>query len=160
MRCVKHLPLLRTADAVAPAALLLQSSLHVGSLFAGDDLGSPTSTWLGQLIPGRSRLPSGCAVCGSCCRYSPPSFTFIFLSRERRAGETFGLALTLAALARFMVDEWRPDYVLPETMAGFLRLDQLILIALTAAGLCFFFQTRCSPCRVKTCSAKANAACL
>jgi phosphatidylglycerol:prolipoprotein diacylglycerol transferase len=66
---------------------------------------------------------------------------FIFLlRRERRAGETFGLALVLAALARFFIDELRPDYVLPETMAGFLRLDQVVLIALTAGGMCFFFQ--------------------
>jgi phosphatidylglycerol:prolipoprotein diacylglycerol transferase len=46
----------------------------------------------------------------------------------------------LAALARFFIDELRPDYVLPETMAGFLRLDQVVLIALIAGGMCFFFQ--------------------
>ena len=135
----RHLPLLRTADAVAPAVLLLQSSLHVGSLFAGDDLGSPTSTWLGQLIRG-DRGFHPVALYAALLSLASTALTFLFLSRERRAGETFGLALTLGALARFFIDELRPDYVLPETMAGFLRLDQLILIALTAAGLCFFFQ--------------------
>ena len=135
---LKHLPLLRTADAIAPAALLLQSSLHIGSLFAGDDLGSPTSTWMGQLIPG-DRGFHPVALYAALLSLLSTAVTFLFLSHERRAGETFGLALTLAALARFFVDELRPDYVLPETMAGFLRVDQLFLIALAAAGLCFFF---------------------
>ena len=135
----KHLPLLRTADAVAPAALLLQSSLHVGSLFAGDDLGSPTSAWMGQLIPG-DRGFHPVALYAALLSFASTGITFAFLKHERRAGETFGLALTLAALTRFFIDELRPDYVLPETMASFLRVDQVALIALTAAGLCFFFQ--------------------
>ncbi len=136
---LKHLPLLRTADAVAPAALLLQSSLHVGSLFAGDDLGSPTSSWIGQMIRG-DRGFHPVALYAAVLSLISAGATFLLLRRERQAGETFGLALVLASLARFFVDELRPDYVLPETMAGFLRLDQVILIALTAGGMCFFFQ--------------------
>ena len=136
---LKHLPLLRTADAMAPAALLLQSSLHAGSLFAGDDLGSPVSTWVGQLIPGDRGFHPVALYAGLLSLVSA-AVTFLFLSRKHRPGETFGLALTLAALARFFIDELRPDYVLPETMAGFLRLDQVVLIALSAGGLCFFFQ--------------------
>lgn len=136
----KHLPLLRTADAGAPAALLLQTSLHVGSLFAGDDLGSPTSTWMGQIIPG-DRGFHPVALYAAVLSLASTAVTFAFLRRETQAGETFGLALTLAALARFFIDDLRPDYVLPETMLGhFLRVDQVLFIALTAAGLCFFFQ--------------------
>lgn len=135
----KHLPLLRTADAMAPAALLLQSSLHVGSLFAGDDLGSPTSSWIGQMIHG-DRGFHPVALYAAVLSLLSTAAAFVFLQRERQAGETFGLALTLAALARFFVDQLRPDYVLPETMVGFFRLDQVVLIALTAAGMCFFLQ--------------------
>ena len=136
---LKHLPLLRTADAVAPAALLLQAFLHAGSLFAGDDLGSPTAAWMGRLIPG-DRGFHPVALYAALLSLASAAVAFAFLQRERRAGETFGLALVLAALARFFIDQLRPDYVLPETMAGFLRLDQVVLIAVTAAGLCFFFK--------------------
>ena len=137
---LKHLPLLRTGDAIAPAALLLHSSLHVGSLFAGDDLGSPTSAWMGQLIPG-DRGYHPVALYAALLSFASAAVAFLFLRREQQPGETFGLALTLAALVRFFIDELRPDYVLPDTLAGsFLRLDQLVLIALAAAGLCFFFQ--------------------
>lgn len=138
----KRLPLLLTADAIAPAVLLLQSFLHWGSLFAGDDLGSPTFLRIGQLVRG-DRGYHPVAMYAALLTLLAAAITFAWLGREWQPGETLGLALTLAALIRFFVDEFRPDYVLPETLVGhFLRVDQVILIVLAAAGLCFFFTRR------------------
>ncbi len=136
----KRLPLLRTADALAPAILLLQAALHLGSLFAGDDLGSPTLSRVGQWIPG-DRGYHPVALYSAVLSLLAAAATFLFLRRQHQAGETVGLGLLLAALIRFFVDQLRPDYVLPDTLIGhFLRVDQLLLIALAAAGICFFFQ--------------------
>ncbi|MGI4854693.1 MAG: prolipoprotein diacylglyceryl transferase family protein [Janthinobacterium lividum] len=136
----KQLPLLRTADALAPAILLLQAALHLGSLFAGDDLGAPTASRMGQWIPGDHGYHP-VALYAAVLSLAAAGITYLFLREERQHGETLGLGLTLAALIRFFVDEFRPDYVLPDVTIGhFLRVDQLLLIALAAAGICFFFQ--------------------
>lgn len=136
----KRLPLLRTADALAPAVLLLQAALHLGSLFAGDDLGSPTAMRVGQWIPG-DRGYHPVALYAAVLSLLAAALTFLFLSHERRGGEALGLGLSLAALVRFFVDEFRPYYVLPDATIGhFLRVDQVVLIALVAIGICFFFQ--------------------
>lgn len=136
----QRLPLLRTADALTPGALLLQAALHLGSLFAGDDLGSPTRLRLGQWIRGdRGYHPVAlyAAVLSLLCAL----LTYGYLRSGHRTGEVFGLGLALAALSRFFVDQVRPAYVLPDTFLGnFLRADQAVLIALAAAGLCFFFR--------------------
>lgn len=136
----KRLALLRTADAMTPAILLLQAALHLGSLFAGDDLGSPTLSRIGQWVAG-DRGYHPVALYSAVLSLLAAAGTFLFLRREHQSGETLGLGLSLAALVRFFVDQFRPDYVLPEAMIGhFLRVDQLVLIALTTAGICFFFQ--------------------
>ncbi|MGI4758992.1 MAG: prolipoprotein diacylglyceryl transferase family protein [Janthinobacterium lividum] len=136
----KRLPLLRTADALAPAVLLLQAALHLGGLFAGDDLGSPTPLRIGQWIAG-DRGYHPVALYSAVLSLLAAAIAFAFLRLQRQSGETFGLGLTLAALIRFFVDQFRPDYVLPDAFVGnFLRVDQLVLIALATAGICFFFQ--------------------
>ncbi len=138
----KHLPLLRTADALAPAALLFQAFLHLGSLFAGDDLGSPARTWFGRFIPGDPGYHP-VALYSAVLILAAAGAGSLWLSREAQAGETLGLCMTLAGLIRYFVDQLRPDYVLPGTMlAGTLRIDQVVLIVLSAAGLCCFFQRR------------------
>ncbi len=140
----QQLPLLRTADALAPAALLLQAMLHLGSLFAGDDLGSPTSSALGHVI----RSDDGyhpVALYSAIASLVAAGICFAWLQRERQPGEALGLGLTMAALLRFFLDQLRPTYVLPTTMVAFLRIDQLLLTLLAAAGLCFFFWRKQPP---------------
>ncbi len=139
---LRRMPLLRTADALAPAALLLTAALHLGSLFAGDDLGSPTQMPVGQWIAG-DRGYHPVALYATVLSLLASAATFAFLCARHRNGEVFGLGLSLAALIRFFVDELRPDYVLPESLLGhFLRVDQVVLIGLAGAGVCFFFQRR------------------
>ena len=135
----KRLPWLRTADALAPAVLLLQAALHMGTLFSGDDLGAATTSRLGHIV----RADDGyhpVALYSAVLSLLAAAVAFAWLHRETQPGETLGLSLTMAALIRFFIDELRPTYVLPETfVGGFLRIDQLLLTLLAAAGLCFFF---------------------
>jgi phosphatidylglycerol:prolipoprotein diacylglycerol transferase len=135
----KRLPWLLTADAVAPSVLLLQAALHLGTLFSGDDLGSATTSGLGRIIKADAGYHP-VALYSAVLSLLAAGIAFAWLHRERQPGETLGLSLTLAALIRFFIDEFRPTYVLPETfVAHFLRIDQLLLTLLAAAGLCFFF---------------------
>jgi phosphatidylglycerol:prolipoprotein diacylglycerol transferase len=137
---LKRLPWLRTADALAPAILLLQAALHLGTLFSGDDLGSGTKSPLGHIISGDQGYHP-VALYSAVLSLLASAAAFVWLHRESQAGETFGLSLTMAALIRFFIDELRPTYVLPDTfVGGFLRIDQLLLTLLAAAGLCFFFK--------------------
>ncbi len=136
----KRLPLLRTADALTPGALLLQAALHAGSLFAGDDLGSPTPLPVGQWIRG-DRGYHPVALYAAALSLLGVVLTYGYLRSAHRGGETLGLGLGLAALSRFFVDQLRPDYVLPDAFVGnFLRVDQAALIALVAVGMAFFFK--------------------
>jgi phosphatidylglycerol:prolipoprotein diacylglycerol transferase len=135
----KRLPWLLTGDAVAPAVLLFQAALHLGTLFSGDDLGMATTSRLGRLISADDGYHP-VALYSAVLSLLAAGIAFAWLHRERQPGETLGLSLTLAALIRFFIDELRPGYVLPETfVANFLRIDQLLLTLLAAAGLCFFF---------------------
>ncbi len=132
---LQRIPPLRTLDAVSPAALLFAAFLHAGSFFAGTDLGSRTALALGNLVPGdEGHHPvalyaavmalAGCAVA-----------TLVSLRRSR-PGVVFGVGLSAFAVSRFVADEFRPAYLLPQArVPGFLRVDQLVLIALTVAGM-------------------------
>jgi phosphatidylglycerol:prolipoprotein diacylglycerol transferase len=139
---VHRMPMLLTVDAIAPAILLLQGALHIGTLFSGDDVGSVTAAWPGRIVPGAIGFHPVALYAGVLC-LAACGLTWWYLSRESQPGETFGLALVLSALVRFFVDQFRPAFALPETtVANMLRIDQLALIALAVAGLCFFFQRR------------------
>ncbi len=138
---VKRMPLLRTADALGPALLLFQAFLHLGSLFAGDDLGSPTHGWMGRLVRGDTGYHP-VALYSALLSALAALAASAWLHRETRPGQTFGLTLALAAGIRFFIDQLRPDYVLPEALLGFLRVDQVILIGLTVVGLGFFLQRK------------------
>ncbi len=138
----RRLPLLRTLDAVTPAVLLFAVFLHLGSFFAGTDLGSGTTLALGSLVPGDEGhhpvalyaavlLLAGCALS-----------TFA-LMRQRQPGMAFGTGLSTFALGRYLADEFRPAYLLPQArVPGFLRVDQLVLIALTAAGMLLLLERK------------------
>ncbi|MEK6399122.1 MAG: prolipoprotein diacylglyceryl transferase family protein [Terriglobus sp.] len=138
---VKRLPWLKTLDAMAPAALLLQAFLHLGTHFSGDDLGLATTLRLGTMFGDEGYHPV--ALYSAVLTLIACAVVFGWLGRERQAGEAFGLGLTLAVLIRFGVDMLRPGWVLPETMVGHvLRVDQLVLTVMAVVGLSFFFQRK------------------
>ena len=137
-----RLPWLRTLDAVTPAALLLLTALHLGGFFAGNDLGSHTSSAIGNLVPGdEGHHPVAlyaafltALACGA---------SLLTLLRDNRAGRTFGVGLAAVAIARFLADEFRPGYLLPSAgLPGFLRADQLLLLALAVAGMLLLLDWR------------------
>ena len=145
----KHLPLLRTADAVAPAALLLQSSLHVGSLFAGDDLGSPTSAWMGHLIRG-DRGFHPVALYAALLSLLSTGAAFVFLQRERQAGETSRSCVGACCAGSFL---YRPT----ASRLCAARGDGWFSSARPGGPNCvncwrnvFLLPARCSSCPVKT----------
>jgi phosphatidylglycerol:prolipoprotein diacylglycerol transferase len=130
----KQMPWLRTLDALAPALLLLQSAIHLGSLFSGDDLGAPTTAAIGNLF----QFDKGyhpVALYAALLSLMAAGVTYAWLVREVRTGEAFGLGLTLAAVTRFTADLFRPSYTLPDNLVAY----QAGLTAAAAAGLCFFF---------------------
>jgi phosphatidylglycerol:prolipoprotein diacylglycerol transferase len=131
---LKRMPWLRTLDALAPALLLLQAAIHLGSLFSGDDLGSPTSSALGRIISG-DRGYHPVALYAAVLSLIAAGATYAWMLRETQPGEAFGLGVTLAALVRFIADIFRPSYTLPDNLAAF----QTSLAAVAALGLCFFF---------------------
>ncbi|GAA3748396.1 prolipoprotein diacylglyceryl transferase [Terriglobus aquaticus] len=132
-----HLPWLRTLDAVTPAALLLLTALHVGSFFAGDDLGSRTDLALGNLVRGdEGHHPV--ALYAAVLTALACAASMVTLLRNNRVGRTFGVGLAAVSVARFVADEFRPGYLLPQLgIPGFLRADQLLLLALFVAGMLF-----------------------
>jgi phosphatidylglycerol:prolipoprotein diacylglycerol transferase len=128
------MPWLRTLDALAPALLLLQAAIHLGSLFSGDDLGAPTTAAIGNLF----KFDKGyhpVALYATLLSLAAVAVTYAWLTHETRSGEAFGLGLTLAALTRFIADIFRPSYTLPDNLVAY----QAGLTAAAAVGLCFFF---------------------
>ncbi len=67
MRVALRLPLLAALDAVAPAVLLFAVFLHLGSFFAGTDLGSGTTLALGSLVPGDEGHHPVALYAACCC---------------------------------------------------------------------------------------------
>ena len=137
-----RLPWLRTLDAVAPASLLLLTALHVGSFFAGEDLGSHTLLAIGRLIPGdENHHPVAlyaAVFTGVACAAS-----LLALLRQSRPGAAFGVGLAGAAVARYLADEFRPSYLLPPaTVAVSLRVDQMVLLTLAACGMLLLLERR------------------
>ena len=131
-----RLPWLRTMDALAAPALLLTAFLQMGSFFAGTDPGSGTSLCLGRLVRGdEGHHPV--ALYAATLSLLGAAVALTFLLRRRGPGECSGVALAIAAVGRFVCDEFRPSFVLPDLyLAGtHLRIDQVILLALTAAGM-------------------------
>ena len=130
----EKLPWLRTLDALAPGLLLLQASIHLGSLFSGDDLGSATDSFLGRIITG-DRGYHPVALYAALLSLLAAGVAYLWLLRETQSGETFGLGLTFAALIRFTADTFRPTYTLPDNLVAL----QFGLAAAAVAGVCFFF---------------------
>ncbi len=132
---LERLPWLRTLDAVSPAVLLFATFLHVGSFFAGTDLGSGTARSLGSLASGDAGHHP-VALYAALLALVGCALTLVVLLRQRRPGLAFGTGLSAFAVGRFIADEFRPGYLLPQArVPGFLRVDQLMLVALTAAGM-------------------------
>ena len=132
---LRRMPVLRTLDSVAPAALLLAVFLHLGSFFAGTDPGSGTALTLGNIVPGdQGHYPV--ALYAAALSLLGLLAATIALLRQRQPGEAFGTGLSALAVSHYLADEFRPGYLLPQArIPGFLRQDQIVLILLAIAGM-------------------------
>lgn len=135
-----RLPWLRTLDAVTPATLLLLAALHLGSFFAGNDLGSSTSLAIGNLVRGDEGHHPVALYAAVLTALACAAALFTLL-RSHPVGTVFGTGLAAASVARFLADEFRPLYLLPSgSGVGALRADQLLWIALAVTGLLFLLE--------------------
>lgn len=137
-----RLPMLRTLDAVAAPALLLAAFLHLGSFFAGTEPGTGTALAFGSLVHGdEGHHPV--ALYATALSLAGCAATLAMLVRQRRPGCAFGIALSSFAAGRYIADEFRPGYLLPQArVPGFLRVDQVLLIALTVAGMLLLMERK------------------
>ena len=139
---LRRMPVLRTLDAVAPAALLLAVFLHLGSFFAGTDFGSGTALALGNTVPGdEGHHPV--ALYAAVLSVLGLVLTTGVLLRQRQPGTAFGMGLSALAISRYVADEFRPGYLLPQArVPGFLRVDQIVLIALAIVGMLLLLERK------------------
>lgn len=137
-----RMPWLRTLDAIAPAALLFSGFLHLGSFFAGTDLGSGTTLAIGSLVSGdEGHHPV--ALYAAFASFLGAAIATLVLRRQRTPGRAFGTVVSMGAAGSFFSDQFRPSYTLPQTvLPGFLRIDQIFFILLTAAGMLFLLDRK------------------
>lgn len=134
------LPLLRTADAAAPAIALAFALNRIGAFCAGLDWGTPTSLPWG--VTYRSvvaylwyQTPRG-VVLQPVQLYDAAAsfaiFALLMLLPHRRDGETAGAWLFLYGLCRFFVEFWRGDA--EHVLGGTLTVAQLLAVVAVLAG--------------------------
>ncbi|NUQ27504.1 MAG: hypothetical protein HOQ35_03170 [Acidobacteriaceae bacterium] len=138
------MPVLKTLDAAGICATLLLVFVHLGDFFSGDDVGLATVS-----LPGRLQRGQGVfahvglhpvalyAALASLLIF----FTLLwFLSRRGQAGEVFGLALGLGAIARFWVDCYRMETIFEIATPFGLDPDQVVMIVVTLAAAAFWLK--------------------
>jgi len=134
------LPLLRTADAAAPAIALAFAINRIGAFCAGLDWGTPTTLpwgityrsviaelWYGT--PGGIRLHPVQLYDAAA---SLAIFALLLLLPHRRDGETAGAWLFLYGLCRFFLEFCRGNA--QHVLGGALTVAQLLAIAAVLAG--------------------------
>lgn len=140
------MPVLKTLDAVGICVTLLLVFVHLGDFFSGDDVGLATLS-----LPGRlQRGPGIYAVIGlhPVSLYAAFASLLVlavllwFLPRRGRAGEVFGLALGLGAVARFWVDCYRMETIFEIATPFGLNPDQVVMVAVMLLAAAFWIEWR------------------
>ena len=134
------LPLLRTADAAAPAVALAFAINRIGAFCAGLDWGTPTTLpwgvtyrsiiaqlWYGT--PGGIRLHPVQLYDAAA---SLAIFVLLLLLPHRRDGETAGAWLFLYGVCRFFLEFWRGNA--QHVLGGALTVAQVLAIVAVLAG--------------------------
>lgn len=136
----RQLPLLRLADVLAPAVMVLFSFTHLGDFFAGEDIGVATTNVLGRVVPslrGAGAL-SGIgswpvALYASLLSAVIAAVGLMWLKRALRSGEVLGITLMLGASARYVLDLVRFHGFDAMPRYG-LYLSQWLLLCVVVAG--------------------------
>lgn len=134
------LPLLRTADAAAPAVALAFAVNRIGAFFAGVGWGTPTSlpwnvTYRNVVAYLWYHTPRGIALHPVQLYDAAASlaiFAFLMLAPHRRDGEAAGAWLFLYGVCRFFIEFFRGDA--ERVFSGMLTLPQALAILAVLIG--------------------------
>jgi prolipoprotein diacylglyceryltransferase len=138
------MPVLKTLDAAGICATLLLVFVHFGDFFSGDDVGLATLS-----LPGRLQRGQGIfAHVGlhPVALYAALASLLIFLTllwflpRRGQAGEVFGLAIGLGAIARFWVDCYRMETIFEIATPFGLDPDQVVMVVVMLAAAAFWLK--------------------
>jgi phosphatidylglycerol:prolipoprotein diacylglycerol transferase len=146
---LRRLPVLRYADALAPAVALGYAIGRIGCFLNGDDYGTLTDVpWAVQYTPGSEAHDAHVArqlIFPSDPLSQPVHPTQLYhtllglallvlleRTRERPAGERLALFVAGYGLGRFLLERWRGD---AWAVAGTVSLQQLISVGLIAGGV-------------------------
>ncbi len=150
------LPLLRTADAVAPAAALAFAINRIGAFCAGLDWGTPTRLPWG--VTYRSvvaylwyQTPRGVALHPVQLYDAAASgaiFALLLFLPHRRDGETAGAWLFLYGISRFFLEFFRGNA--EHVLGGALTVTQLLAVVGVVAGGALWLRRGAHPAAVST----------
>ena len=130
---MKRLPFLRVLDFYAPYIALGHAIGRIGCFFNGCCYGKPTDSWCGVVFPGQLDRVIPTQLLEAL------GLAIIFLVLRRLPRAAFAAYLMLYALLRFCLEFLRGDQAM--WWGGF-TLQQLISVAVGAAGLALFFLFR------------------
>ncbi|QEE27211.1 hypothetical protein FTW19_03795 [Terriglobus albidus] len=135
---------LKTLDAAGICATLLLVFVHLGDFLSGDDVGLATLSFPGRLQRGQGAFAhvglhpvALYAALASLLIF----FTLLwFLPRRGQAGEVFGLALGLGAIARFWVDCYRMETIFEIATPFGLDPDQVVMVVVMLVAAAFWLK--------------------
>ncbi len=132
-----HVPILPTCDLVAIYAPLLQAIARLGCFTAGCCYGIPTHHFLSVIYTNpESFAPYGIAIHPTQLYSSALLFCiflFMYFVAQRsykKPGQLFALYLALVSLERFVVDFWRADRIMINTIFSFHQLVALAVFSI------------------------------
>jgi phosphatidylglycerol:prolipoprotein diacylglycerol transferase len=134
------LPILRTADAIAPGLALGSSVVSVGCLEAGCDYGTPTHLPWAVIFTSPAAMPGTplgvplhpTQIYASLVQFVLFVLLLWLLHRPHRDGEIFGAWLFLAGLSSFLLAFLRGDGAW--WLSGLVTVTQLVAAAMVLAG--------------------------
>jgi phosphatidylglycerol---prolipoprotein diacylglyceryl transferase len=137
-----HLPIRRSADALAPALALGCSVASIGCLEAGCNYGTPTRAPWAVVFNSpycAAGTPLGVPlhptqIYASLAAFAILVFLLWLLHRPHRDGEIMGAWLFLSGLSNFFLMFLRGDAIDSEIFGGFITVAQLIAVAMVVLG--------------------------
>lgn len=138
----RRMPLLRLADVLAPATMLLFAFTHLGDFLAGEDIGVATMNPLGRIVPSLRGAGALSHVGSWPVALYAAMFSLVvcvagllWLARSSRAGEVLGVTLVVSATQRFMLDLVRFHGFDAMPRFGLYLSQWLLLIVVMAGGV-------------------------
>lgn len=149
---LKGMPILKTLDAAGICGTVLLVFVHIGDYFSGEDVGLATLSLPGKLMRG----PGIYSVIGlhpvglyaAVASLLVLAVLFWWLPKRDRAGEIFGLAIGLGAIARFWIDCYRMETIFEINTPFGLDPDQVVMIVVMLIAAAFWVEWPAKKARV------------